>query len=352
MLRRVALSLLLAAAPFASVGRAAPSVLVDVGASPGPSVWVAGDGARFDADGVVLEGGAIRSPRPVGGDCVVRLRGTWGDGAPALVVDLGQGIRATLAPAPDGGRVATLEGPTGTRRAGVGATPAFAVELRQRGRWFQLFVDGVPGPDAEATGPLPAGVIRVSIDGGAATLDRARVERLAWRDEAEVVGADDDRIAALAARPLADPEFRIAVAGEPTPITVRHCGARRDAEEIPLLEQGLALAGIRAWLSPRLLQGAEGAERVVEGETPFGPFEVSEERVVFVCDALLGLTAEWPSLTLWELEKDRIVDRTVPGGPMGRGIECVVPPGVSRLKLVLARPGRPSVEHEIVLHRK
>ncbi|MFG0319433.1 MAG: hypothetical protein ACF8XB_19340, partial [Planctomycetota bacterium JB042] len=256
------------------------------------------------------------------------------------------------------------EGPTGTRRATVDAGRAFAVELKQRGRWFQLFLDGVPGPDAEAAGPLPAGVIRVSVDGGAATLDRARVERLPWRDEAEIVGADAARIAALADRPLSDftlleppparvdPEFRIAVAGQPTPIGVRHCGARRDAEEIPLLEQGLALAGIRAWLEPRLLQGAEGAERVVEGETPFGPFDVTEERVVFVCDALLGLTAEWPSLTLWELEKDRIVDRTVPGGPMGRGIECVVPPGVSRLKLVLARPGRPSVAHEIVLRRK
>lgn len=360
---------------IASLSLFAPPVgdgtLVDVALTEGPFAWIDEQDVRRDESHLVLQDAAIVSARPVGGDYVVELRGEREDGEPVVTIDLGQGIRASLTPTAAGdGWSASLVGPGSGPGSEGGATTthgggaAFSFRVAVRGRYFQLFVDGTPGPFVEVAHPLPAGVVRVTVAGGAVSFDRARVSRSPWRDEVEVLGADAERLARLSSLPLTsftlleplparvDPEFRVAVAGEPTPITVRQCGTRRDEADVPLLEQALALAGVRVWMAPRLLEGPEGEERVVTGETPFGPFTVTDEPVSFLCDALIGCGREWPSLTLWDVEKDRMIDRTVPGGPMGRGIECRVPPGVTRMKLVLARPGQDSIEHEIVLRRE
>jgi len=351
------LILLLSVVAVGSPGEA----LADVRNESGPRSF-ASDAPldRSDGDRVVLRG-AIRTARPHVGDLIVEVRGEVTEGTPTLSIDLGNGIAASVT---IGDPVrAALRGPGGESERTFGSEGAFSLRLLARGRFTELSIDGVAGPFLEGLQPLPGGVIRVGVDGGAATFDRLRVVRAPWREEVEVVGADAARIAALEGRPVADftlldppparldPEYRLSVDGESTPITIRIAGVRRPASEIPLVEQALALAGVRPWMSPRVLQGAPGEEEIVTGETPYGPYTATHERVVVICDALIGVGPEWPSLTLWDTEKERIIDRTVPGGPMGRGIERDLPDGVSQMKLVLARPGRDSIEHEIVVHR-
>ncbi|MFH0946500.1 MAG: hypothetical protein V2A76_14995, partial [Planctomycetota bacterium] len=101
-------------------------------------------------------------------------------------------------------------------------------------------------------------------------------------------------------------------------------------------------------------QGAADSPTPVESEGPFGPFHLDRSPALVEVDALLGIVSEWPTLTLWNIleERDQILDRTVPGGPMGRGIWAEVPDDSEKLRLTLEIPGRESIEHELVLIRK
>ena len=341
MLENLLLSLV-ALAPNPSPGAGEP--LADLGRTDGPRSFAAVTPLEVDADGRARLRGAVRSALPIAGDFAVEVRGERAASS-TVTIDLGQGVVASLTD----GR-ATLVGPGGSDAREVSVDAAFSLRLLVRGRCYELSVDGVAGPFLAELQPAAAAPVTVEASGGAVFVDRVRIVRAAWREEVEIVGADAARLAALEERPLEAftlldpppsrlaPEFRFTVEGEETPVTVRVGGLRRPAAEIPLLEQALAMAGIRPWMSPRVVEGEPGEEVVVRGETPFGPFDVTAERVVVTCDALIGVGAEWPSLTLWDTEKERIIDRTVPGGPMGRGIEREVPDGTTRMKLVFARP--------------
>ncbi|MBI4879835.1 MAG: hypothetical protein HY812_09285 [Planctomycetes bacterium] len=319
--------------------------------------------AHFENGCAVGEALELQSNRVLCGDLEVDLalascaedgEVVLGFGADPIEVALRRGPEA---------EIALRRGEETLARAGLPAPHAGALclSLVARGGAVEASLDGAPLVAYVREDPFAGGPIRVAIRGGRAALDEIAVRRLPWRDGVELPGETAARAAALAGQPLErfsllaplpsriDPEFRVAVAGEEEPLVARICGVRRTAEDVPLLEQALALLRIRPYLKVRVLLGDEEAPAQALGES--GPFVATGAKVIVEADALVGTCGDWPALTIWDAARERILDRTLPGGPAGRAARAELPPESDRVLVVLTIPGQEALEREIVIRR-
>ncbi len=352
----ILLGLLLALAPDSTLARA--DFLQDLGGF----LLVSGE-ARFENGCAVGDAFELQSGRLLCGDLAadLALASCAEDGEVALGFGADR-IEAALRRGPEAALV-LRRGAETLARAALPAeyAGALCLSLAARGGAVEASLDGAPLVAFVQEDPFAGGPIRVAIRGGRAALDEIVVRRLPWRDGVELQGGAAERAAALAGQPLErfsllaplpsriDPEFRVAVAGETEPLVLRVCGVRRAGDEVALLEQALALLRIRPYLKVRVLLGDEEAPAQALGE--FGPFVASGARVVVEADALIGTYGDWPALTIWDAARERVLDRTLPGGPAGRAARAEFPPESDRVRVVLTIPGQQPIEHEIVIRR-
>ena len=340
----------------------------DFNSAPTALAIAAGD-FKFEDGAAVSSQGRLQTRNPVSGDLALSVVVRAAQPGSKLSVSLG-GESMLLRLCLDESLLATLERKGEILRSqSLPDLPALPcrLQLLNRAGALELRLNGSAILDWQQQRPLAGGIVGVEVTGGEIEIDQISIERLSWWGD--TVRFDDDgldRITGFLALPkeafsltgpaptLIDPIFRISVRGETRPLVVRFCGVRPGAEEIPLLDQALALATIRPFLVVRVSQGEPDNLIPVEAEGPFGPYHLDRSPALVEVDALLGIVSEWPTLTLWDIleERDRILDRTVPGGPMGRGIWAEVSEESVKLRLTLDIPGRETVAHELVLIRK
>lgn len=319
------------------------------------------EGFTLDAGQARSAAGSIASVRSFGGDVVLtlevaslsattRLIATLPGGRAGLALDAATGLSLT-----DGGAA----------RASCALAPRapFRLALATREEAVEVSLDGRPLLAHLFDAPLGGGRFRVEVAGGEVALDALELERLDWwGDQVRFDGDGAARVAALRTRPKSDfslaapapgridPVFRIAVAGEPEPLVVRHCGVRPEIAGLALLDQALAYATLFPYLAATLRVGDEQ----VAGDGPFGPYRIAaadERPVVLEVAALVGIAGEWPTLTLEDVTNEQILDRTVPGGPMGRGIYAELSSDTGELMLTLDLKDRERRRIPIVIQR-
>ncbi len=333
--------------------------------SPGPGTlgdFVAEGTVVVGDDGVRLGKGRLRSARTIDGDLDVRLRVARLSGTPTFTLRLDGDLSLTLRLS-DPPEAVLRAGGTERRAPLLGGAE---IRLLVRSEAAEVREDGAARVWAVGRRPLNGGWLEVAVEGGGVLLSALDVRRLPFRDEVDIVGVDDAALRALEDRPREDfrlldpapgridPVFRLAVAaadgGAETRFEVRVTGLRPPRDEIPLLDQALAYAGIRPYLSCRLLVGPKGKEHEAPGRQRLGPFEARNgERAVLLCRALLGLRGEWASVMLRDPDRDRVLDRIVPGGPASRELWAELAPGTTRVEIVIARPGREPIVREVVV---
>ena len=322
---------------------------------------------RFEDGQAVGTDGRFVSLRAFSGDLSIEWSLTTAQAGAELLLQLeGERLELVLRPGPDG-RVEFRRGGEILRSTPLPCASLLGHRLRlwNRGALLEFMIDDQPLFDYQQAQPLSGGRIGIAVRAGEIRIDRLSIERLPWwGDTIRFEGEGAGRVAALAVRsdtafallePLPsriDPIFRIAVEGESEPLVVQYCGVRKSAESLPLLEQALALATLKPSLKVRVSEGEPDQTTQVAGDGPFGPFTVGHPKVLVEVDALLGILGAWPTLTLWNVDADRVLDRTVPGGPMGRGIWAEIPEDCTQLRLTLEIPGRGTVDQELVLIRK
>ncbi len=320
--------------------------------------------AFIDQGALVVKEGRVESTRPVFGDLSIELVARLDAGA-RLALEIADEVQVRIESEPEPRLGLSRGGRESVRKLAGLPLESFVLRVVSRGGALEAWIDGRPVADLLDRTPLGGGAVAIAVDNGAVRIDEVVVKRLAWSDVVHVEGADTARIDRLAGLPLErfrlldpppsriDAEYRVAIDGEAdAPITVRTWGVRRPAEEIPLLEQALAEAGIRPYLAMRVTELDEVGEdgRTVAGEGPFGPFTVTGAVRVEV-DALLGIRDEWPSLVLYDVVNDRFLDRVVPGGPAARPLMVEVSEEIDHLRVDLVVPGREMVSHDVRLIR-
>jgi hypothetical protein len=320
---------------------------------------------RYEDGQAIGEDARLVSRRAFSGDLAIEWSVSAAESGAELAVRLeGEQIELRLEYGPAGRAELRRNGEL-LRSAPLPPQATAPLRLVNRGPVLEFLIGDRALFDDQQEQPLAGGRIGLAIRGGEIRIDQLTVERLPWwGDTVQLEGDGAERVAALASRPITefslldplpariDPIFRIEVEGESEPLVVRMCGVRESAESLPLLEQALALATIRPYLRVRISEGEPEHAAAVPGEGPFGSFTVHHPTVLMEVDALVGILDAWPTLTLWNVDADRILDRTVPGGPMGRGIWAEIPEDCSRLRLTLEIPGRESIEHDVVLNRR
>lgn len=246
------------------------------------------------------------------------------------------------------------------------ATERVRIRIVVRSSRVELLLDGQSAALYEATAPFGAARVGRLPERGGAFLEGLRAERLPWSDRTLVEGADPARLAALAALPASaagtlegfrlleaparlDPVFRVAAPDGGPALVIRAFGPRRPDQDVPPLEQALALAQIRPRLAVRVYAGESRAE--VHGATPDGPFAVAAGPVFVEVDALVGCLDEAPVLTLSDASGERILDRSEPAGPAGRSVYAEVPDDCSELSAKLAIADRAPLLRTIRLVR-
>lgn len=250
--------------------------------------------------------------------------------------------------------------------APVGAAERVRVRVVVRSSRVELLLDGQSAALYEATAPFGAARVGRLPARGGAVLEELQAERLPWSDRTLVEGADPARLAALAglaagaagtlegfrlleAPARLDPVFRVAAPdGGPT-LVIRAFGPRRPDQDVPPLEQALALAQIRPRLAVRVYAGESRTE--VKSDTSDGPFAVSSGPVFVEVDALVGCLGPAPVLTLSDAGGERILDRSEPAGPAGRSVYAEVPDDCTELSVALAIADRAPLRRTILLVR-
>lgn len=327
------------------------------------SLCVAAGGPLFESRGAepvgeaawtLREGAALLTVEPVAGDLVIELEAS-GDEEAAFALGVEREFSVSFATDGAGGWTVLASADGGDPGEGRAAGGRLGVWVR--GPAVEARADGRPVAASLGARPLGGGRLAIRATAGLVRLQRISLRRLPFRDAVVLEGADRaalsqwrsldrSRFSLLEPLPgIVDPVYRVSVSGgEQTPsarFRLRVCGLRPDPKEIPLLDQALAFARIRPYVSCHLRVGEEGRERVVLGEGPLGPFHVPEgERVVFVCRALYGiLDEEWPTAYLRDPRADRFLDRVVPAGPATREMWAVLPEELEEVEVVVAAPG-------------
>ncbi|MFH0943663.1 MAG: hypothetical protein V2A76_00540, partial [Planctomycetota bacterium] len=235
------------------------------------ALTVAAGSFRFEGGAAVSAAGRLQTAAPVAGDLALNVVVKAAEPGSKLLLTLG-GESLELGLGMNGETEAILQQKGEVLRScELPRLPALPFHLRllSRGGAVELLLNESPCLDWKQELPLCGGTIGIEVKGGEIQIDRISLERLSWWGDTVRFDEDGlDRIAGLLALPkevfsltgpaptLIDPVFRIAVEGEDRPLVVRSCGVRRDAAEIPLLEQALAPATIRPFLVVRVSQGA------------------------------------------------------------------------------------------------
>jgi hypothetical protein len=299
----------------------------------------------------------LAGPEALVGDLEIALRVAAPPTRLVLEVGAHPAVRLEL----QGRDVVLLAGAARTEANGDLAAGA-ELRLMIRSRAVECYLGDAPLAFAEAQAPIGGGRLRIELEGGG--LDDLAVRSLPWRERDRVTGASPEELAALAGRPLEDftlvgprpgrldPVYRVVVSGREAPFVVHGRGVRRSDSEIPPLEQALALAQVRPWLRLRMLEGRGEGEREMASDAASGAFVVGEAPGIVVVDALCGVLGAPPSLTILDADRDRVLDRVLPGGPAIREAWSTIPRECTQLRVLLHAEGMPPVERIVEVKRQ
>jgi len=233
-----------------------------------------------------------------------------------------------------------------------------ALTLTVRSAACELLVDGRSALFLDADRPLAGEPLFLEARAGSVTFDDVRVTQLLWRDGVQIEGSPL-AVEALANLTVAkarlleppptriDPTFRMAVKGH-EPVCISVCGARESERVIPLVDQALALAGVRPWLCATVLD-----------QSPVDLSDGDASITVMSADSVIevrGLVGHapgqpMPTMALLDRTHDKVLDFSIPGGPMGRPLQAAVPEECAELGVELTIPGRGKLERTLVLVR-
>lgn len=249
----------------------------------------------------------------------------------------------------------------------VEAAPAAAAttySLRVRSQAVEASADGVPFAFAEFDVPLGGGpCILEFTPSEPARLDAVSVSRLPFPDRDEVVGLDAERARRLASLPLEkfrlldaavsrlDPVFRIGVEGEAEEIVAKGRGLRPSEQDVPLLEQALALARIRPLLRFDLFEGEAQNDDPPLARREDGAFVITKKPGAIRVRSYCGVVGAWPVVVVTDVTRNRLLARLNPGGPSTGDAWALIPSKCERMRIALVVPDGPTIEHFVDLVR-
>lgn len=330
-----------------------PLVAVEFDAGLDPFVVQRGT-ARAHEGTCEIDDAMLQTGVAIAGDVTVDWR---------MATSLGQQRGATLAIGDlvcglDGGQVTLTQGAT---RIATGSAPGDARTLRLvvRSNAVEAIVNDVSVAFARTALPFSGGTL--SLGATHARVDAIVATRRAWFDDVRVedVGAfvranaadrDPAEFELVGTMPTRiDPVYELRTKGQDVGVRISFCGVRPDATEVPLVEQALAFAQLRPRLAFRVLQG----DPLVAGPTLGDePVTIPTAALAYVeCDVLIGVLAHPPTISVYDVANDELLDRSWVGGPPGRPLATRVPEACTALKYVLVIPGRSPIEKIVRLTR-